>query len=113
MPGLQLPDGTAATTDVDKTETFKCFFPSQNVQSAIPDPGPSPSIPQVTPKSKLLEIHAHISEVVLSKLDVKKAAGDDGVPTLTRLLRFLSREIALCIHHLFELSLKIGELPCD
>ena len=73
-----------ASTDMEKAETFNQFFVSQNRQSA--QPGPLPFT------SKLCEFNIEISEVErhLSTLDVKKATGDDGVPT--RLLRLLSKK---------------------
>ena len=111
IPNLRCPDGSMASTDMEKAETFNQFFVSQNRQSA--QPGPLPFIPATSLTSKLCEFNIEISEVErhLSTLDVKKATGDDGV--LTRLLRLLSKNISRCVHHLFCLSLKSGELPQD
>ena len=84
MPDLPWPDGTLATTYIEKAFNI-------------------PSIPQATLKSKLFEIH-NISKVErpLSKLNMKKAAGDNGVPM--SLLHLPSRDvIALCIHDLLSL----------
>ena len=61
--------------------------------------------------SELSEINIEQFEVErqLSSLDVKKAAGGDGIPT--RLLSMLSKNVAPCVLHLFRLSLKSGKLP--
>ena len=90
---------------------IQSFFVSQNKQS--PQPGPLPFIPATSLTSKLCEFNIDIFEVErhLSTLDLKKDTGDDGVPT--RLLRLMSKNISHCVHHLFRLSLKSGELPQD
>ena len=48
-------------------------------------------------------------ESLLARLDVKKAADDDGIPTL--LLCVAAKYIAPQVHYLFNLSLKQGRLP--
>ena len=85
------------------------FFVGQNAQSA--SSGPLPTIHSPPLASELSEINIEQFEVErqLSSLDVKKAAGGDGIPT--RLLSMLSKNVAPCVLHLFRLSLKSGKLP--
>ena len=83
-------------------------FVCQSEQSAAP--GPVPPILTASSVVKLCDIQITVNEVEhLSTLVLKKAAGDDGVPT--RLLRLTAKGIAPHIHHLFKLSLKNGQLP--
>ena len=106
---LQLSDGSTAQSDADKAEALNAFFVCQSEQSAAP--GPVPPILTAPSVVKLCDIQITVNEVehLLSTLDLKKAAGDDGVPT--RLLRLTAKSIAPHIHHLFNLSLKHGQLP--
>ena len=85
------------------------FFVGQNAQSASPGPLPTIRSPALASELSEINIEQFEVEIQLSSLDVKKAAGDNGI--LTRLLRMLSKNVAPFVLHLFHLSLKSGKLP--
>ena len=70
--------------------------------------------PTVLDSSQTLEkFEVSISNVlqVLRTVDSKEASGFDGIPA--RLITMLAEEIALCVHHIFSISLSAGCLPTD
>ena len=97
-PNLRCPDGSVASTGMERLKHSIIFFVSQNRQSA--QPGPLPFIPATFLMSKFCEFNVKIFEVERHRTpDVKKATGDDGVPT--RLLQLLSKNISRCVHIYF------------
>ena len=88
---------------------LKREFGGHNMQSASPGPLPSIHSPPLVSQLSKINIEQFEVESQRSFLDVKKVAGDDGIPT--RLLRMLSKNVAPCVFHLFRLGLKSGKLP--
>lgn len=111
VPDLVSSDGSLASTDVQRATVLNDFFISEARQSAAATPLP----PICTPMANtvLTEITTSTNEVLrlLRSLDIRKASGEDGIPT--RLLKLCAEQLTPCLTHLFNVSLATGKLPQD
>ena len=109
LPPLQHPDGSKASTDVEKANVLNDFFISQG---SIPGRNDCPlSISGESCPEKLTEILITPAEVcrLLLRLKTDKAAGSDGIPN--SLLRLAAPAISQSLAWLFQRSLVLGKLP--
>ena len=111
IPDLTCPlTGGRLSSDSEKATLLNEYFISQCDQST----SASSSLPDIAapPSLKLLD-NLTVTEVEVSKrlaaLDVRKAAGDDGIPT--KLLKTVANEIAHSLCYLFNLSLSTAQFP--
>ena len=104
--------GKRMTSDSDKAALLNEHFIAQCAQST--SVSNSPSIPHINapPSIKLLQ-NLTVTEADVAKrlasLDVRKAAGNDGIPT--KLLKAVAYEIAPSMCSLFKLSLSTAQFP--
>ena len=85
---------------------FQSVFTHEDPDSALPQPKdrPIPTIPQ-------LDISAVGIEKLLGKLNENKATGTDCIPN--QFLKNAAKPVSVILQHIFEQSLRTGELPED
>ena len=109
---LNREDGSKAATDQDKAETLNKFFASVFTREDVS------SVPPLEEGSRSQGIFISEARVTptavedrLKKLNTKKAQGPDKVPA--RVLSELSKELAVPLSIIFNMSLESGTLPKD
>ena len=104
--------GNLTENDTEVAEALNAFFESVFVEE---DTSHIPDFQLHTDKAatEMGDIEISIQEVhnELSKLDISKAAGPDGLPSIV--LRACADELALPLQILFKKSLTMGKLPRD
>ena len=108
FPPLVKPDGSVATSAVDKASIFAAQFALNSTldESNLPQPDLMPLSEPAMPE---LRISWHKLRKVLDSLDTDKAYGLDGVPP--RVLKNCAAELAPSLHRLFKLILKTNIFP--
>ena len=107
FPPLFRTDNSIANTPTEKANLFGSLFSSNSTlddSAAIPPPPLVLSNPMPKPIISSRRVHR-----VLSKLDVSKASGPDGIPA--RVLRECASELAPVLARLFRLCLKTQSFP--
>ena len=95
------------TTDKEKADILNkqfcsVFTPSDGETTSQPNTTDHPIMPDIV-------INVNGVEKLLTNLNVKKAAGPDGIPP--RLLKMVAKEISPALTKLFQLSIAIGTVP--
>ena len=107
IPPLILPDNSIATSPIQKCLAFSNLFRNNSTlddSNAPPPPNPPPSRPMPSPIFSTRRVYC-----VLSKLDVTKAYGSDGIPP--RVLRECASELSPVFSRLFRLIFKTKSFP--
>ena len=107
IPPLILPDNSIATSPIQKCLAFSNIFRNNSTlddSNAPPPPNPPPSRPMPLPIFSTRRVHC-----VLSKLDVTKAYGSDGIPP--RVLRECASELSPVFSRLFRIIFKSKNFP--
>ena len=87
------------------SEQFKSVFTQEDLENL-------PSLPQAFPNISQLNFDTvGIAKLLISNLNVKKAAGPDQIPCWV--LKNAAQEIAPFLQQFFSLSLQIGDIPWD
>ena len=110
MPNLEREDGTLTERDFDKAEVLNSFF--KKVYT-LEDDSELPNVEQrwVLHPSQEVTFTEDDIEGLLSKLNIAKSSGPDGLHP--RILKELSVQLAQPLFILFRMSLETGMLPED
>ena len=110
VPNLEREDGSLTETDFDKAEVLNSFF--KRVYT-LEDDSELPNVEQrrVLHPSQEVTFTEDDIERLLSKLNIAKSAGPDGLHP--RILKELSVQLAQPLFILFRMSLETGMLPDD
>ena len=110
VPNLEREDGTLTETDFAKAEVLNSFF--KKVFTLEDDPElPNVEQMRVIHPSQEVTFTDDDIEGLLSKLNIAKSAGPDGLHP--RILKELSVQLAQPLFILFRMSLETGMLPDD
>ena len=110
VPNLEREDGTLTETDFAKAEVLNSFFKKV---FTLEDDSELPNVEQmrvIHPSQEVTFTEDDI-EGLLSKLNIAKSAGADGLHP--RILKELSVQLAQPLFILFRMSLETGMLPDD
>ena len=110
VPNLEREDGTLTETDFAKAEVLNSFFKKV---FTLEDDSELPNVEQmrvIHPSQEVTFTEDDI-EGLLSKLNIAKSAGPDGLHP--RILKELSVQLAQPLFILFRMSLETGMLPDD
>ena len=112
ISALKKGNDELATSDKEKAEVLNDFFSSVFTREKLDN------LPDVEHNNKIkdtylqdIRITSHAVEKKLKELDPGKAQGPDKVPA--RVLKELSKELALPLTHLFNKSIEDGTIPDD
>ena len=111
MPNLERDDGTFTETDFDKAELLNSFFKKV---FTLEDDSEYPTVEQmrvIHPSQEVTFTEDDIEGLRLSKLNIAKSAGSDGLHP--RILKELSVPLAQPLFILFRMSVETGMLPDD
>lgn len=114
IPDLLSPTGTTVSSDAGKADVLNQFFIATARESAGGGRLPPIALPPPEDPGDILReftIPADFVRKALGNLNVRKAAGGDGIPS--RLLRLLAPELSMSVHNLFTASVRSGRLPSE